>query len=88
MAPEQLQGRPTDARSDIFSFGALFYEVLTGRRAFDGATAPEIFTAVLRDQPAPLQAPDHLAQIVRRCLEKDPAARFQTAGRIEGSARR
>jgi len=79
MAPEQAQGRQPDARSDIFSFGALLYELLSGRRAFDGHSTAETLSAVLRDRPAPLHGPDRLVRVINRCLEKDPNARFQTA---------
>lgn len=79
MAPEQAQGAPTDARSDIFSFGAVFYEMLSGRCAFTAPSAIETLSAVLRDDPPPLDAPPVLSQIVKRCLEKSPARRFQTA---------
>jgi serine/threonine protein kinase len=77
MAPEQAQGQPPDARSDIFSFGAVLYEMLSGRRAFGGASTADIVTAVLRDQPPPLHAPEPLTRIVAKCLEKPPSRRFQ-----------
>jgi eukaryotic-like serine/threonine-protein kinase len=84
MAPEQIQGAPTDARTDLFAFGALFYEMLTGRMAFSRATKAESLTAVLRDHPDQTVleksgAASSVIRIVRRCLEKDPADRFQTA---------
>jgi TolB-like protein/Tfp pilus assembly protein PilF len=82
MAPEQAQGRAADARSDIFSFGAVLYEMLSGRRAFDGPSTIETLTAVLRDDPMPLDAPPALTQIVKRCLEKSPAHRYQTAAEL------
>jgi len=82
MAPEQAQGHRADARSDIFSFGALLYELLSGQRAFAGRSAAETLSAVLRDRPAPLPAPDRIVQVVERCLEKNPAARFQTAAEL------
>jgi len=82
MAPEQAQGGTADARSDIFSFGAVLYEMLSGRRAFDGPSAIETLTAVLRDDPPPLEAPPALTQIVKRCLEKSPAHRYQTAAEV------
>src|SRR5262245_20291234 len=84
MAPEQVRGQPIDARADIFAFGAVVYEMLTGRRAFTGATALDAMSAVLRDAPAPIAStperplpPLHL-RAVDRCLEKTPAARFQS----------
>ena len=74
MSPEQAQGRPVDARSDIFSFGVVLWEVLSGRRAFDGESAAEVLSAVLRDDPAPL-GPSALAHVVKRCLEKQASRR-------------
>ena len=53
MAPEQTEGKPLDARSDIFSFGSVLYELLSGRRAFDGENSVSIMAAILRDEPAP-----------------------------------
>jgi serine/threonine protein kinase len=77
MSPEQADGRPLDVRSDIFSFGAVLYEMLSGARAFVGHTSAQVMSAVLRDEPPPLQTPAALDRIVRRCLQKDPAHRFQ-----------
>jgi len=85
MAPEQAQGSPTDARSDIFSFGAVLYEMLSGRCAFTAPSAIETLTAVLRDDPPPLDAPPALSQIVKRCLEKSPASRYQTAAELRAA---
>jgi len=84
MAPEQVQGRPADPRSDVFSFGAILYELLTGARAFDGETPVEKAYAILKDEPAPLatlghRLPSELEAVVARCLAKDPAARFASA---------
>jgi hypothetical protein len=81
MAPEQVQGRPVDARSDLFAFGCVLYELLAGKRAFAGATPVETSYAILRDEPAPLPAtvPPVIARIVQRCLAKDPVERFQSA---------
>jgi serine/threonine protein kinase/Tol biopolymer transport system component len=84
MAPEQIQGAPTDARTDLFAFGALLYEMLTGRMAFGRATKAESLTAVLRDHPDQTMleksgVASSVIRIVRRCLEKDPADRFQSA---------
>jgi eukaryotic-like serine/threonine-protein kinase len=83
MSPEQVRGEPVDARSDIFSLGCVLYEMITGRRAFEGPSAVETMHAVLREEPpefAPDTAlPSALAPIVRRCLEKLPAQRFQSA---------
>jgi serine/threonine protein kinase/Tol biopolymer transport system component len=84
MSPEQVRGVTADARSDIFSFGSMLYEMLTGRRAFQGETAAETMTAILRDEPADLAesgraVPLSLAPVVRHCLEKKPEKRFQSA---------
>ena len=84
MSPEQAQGKPVDERSDVFSFGAVFYEVLSGRRAFGGDTSIEILSAVLRDEPRPLSA-SPLAAVVRRCLEKDASRRYQTIGEVRAA---
>ena len=78
MSPEQAAAKPLDARSDVFSFGAVLYELLAGTRAFTGDSTAQILSAVLRDDPSPLEAPPALQQIVKRCLAKDPDRRFQT----------
>jgi Tol biopolymer transport system component len=80
MSPEQAAGRAVDARSDIFSFGAVLYEVVTGQRAFQGASLMETAAAILNQEPKPLPAkvsPD-LTKLILRCLRKDPARRYQT----------
>jgi pimeloyl-ACP methyl ester carboxylesterase len=87
MSPEQAEGRPVDARSDIFSFGAVLYEMLTGRRPFAGTTELGTITAILRDHPPPLRSvrsdiPAEVQSIVDRCLAKDPAARYADAGAL------
>jgi TolB-like protein len=84
MSPEQVQGRPLDARSDLFSLGVVLYEMLAGKRPFRGRTAPETLTAILREEPPDLSeanknTPPSLERIVRRCLEKEPVRRFQSA---------
>src|SRR5215469_5371965 len=79
MSPEQLQGKGTDARSDLFSFGCVLYEMLTGKRAFEGTSAPSVIAAVLEREPAPLEVSPPLERVVRRALAKDPEQRFQTA---------
>jgi serine/threonine-protein kinase len=79
MSPEQAEGKSADERSDIFSFGVVFYEMLAGRRAFPGGSPAAILGAVVHKEPEPLDAPPALAAIVRKCLAKSPDARFQTA---------
>jgi len=80
MSPEQAQGLKVDVRSDIFSFGAVLYEMLTGRRAFTGDTKMSTVAAILNREPEPLgeTTPRELDRIVTRCLKKDPARRIQT----------
>jgi serine/threonine protein kinase len=79
MSPEQLQGKAVDSRSDLFSFGCVLYEMLTGKRAFEGENAASVIAAILEREPAPLTAAPPLDRIVRRSLAKDPDQRFQTA---------
>src|SRR5450631_1073659 len=84
MAPEQVRGEAADPRTDIFAFGAVLYEMLSGARAFRRDTAAETMTAVLKDDPPELFDPGRLVspaleRIVRRCLEKNPEQRFQSA---------
>ena len=84
MSPEQVRGEPIDLRSDIFSFGAVLYEMLTGKRAFKRETSAETMTAILREEPQALsdagwQGPPELQRILSRCLEKDVGRRFQSA---------
>ncbi len=84
MSPEQVRGEPADARSDIFSFGAVLYEMLAGARPFRRDSPAETLTAILRDEPPEMPEEARLAspaleRIARRCLEKDPEARFQLA---------
>jgi serine/threonine protein kinase len=83
MAPEQVRGRAADHRSDIFSFGAVLYEMATGRRAFKGDSAVETMNAVLKEDPPEISTvrgvPAEFERIVRHCLEKSPAERFQSA---------
>jgi serine/threonine protein kinase len=86
MAPEQARGHPVDARADIFSFGAVLYEMISGRRAFTGDTAVDVLAAVLHTDPPELtfdpRIPPTLDRIVRRCLEKRPEERFQSASDV------
>jgi TolB-like protein len=78
MAPEQIQGKTLDGRSDMFSLGAVLYELLSGRRAFPGETTASVIAAILHSEPEPLDAPPALSRIVRRCLAKQPSERYQT----------
>ena len=83
MSPEQLDGKPADARSDVFSFGATFYELVSGRRPFDADSQASVIGAILKDAPAPLREiepgiPRRLDRVVRTCLAKDPEDRWQT----------
>ena len=84
MSPEQLRSKPVDHRSDIFSVGAILYEMLAGRRAFRGETEVDTMTAVLLENPPEIdleqvRVPESVLQIVRHCLEKEPENRFQSA---------
>jgi len=84
MAPEVAQGREADARSDIFSFGCMLYEMITGRRAFEGKSQLSVLTAILEKDPEPLatvqpSTPPALDYAIQTCLEKNPDNRFQTA---------
>jgi eukaryotic-like serine/threonine-protein kinase len=84
MSPEQVLGRPLDARSDLFSLGVVLYEMLSGKRPFQRQTAPETMAAILREDPPELSNTNKtvspgLERIVRHCLEKEPSGRFQSA---------
>jgi Tol biopolymer transport system component len=84
MSPEQVRGKEVDARTDIFAFGAILYEILSGRRAFKGESSIETMNAILKDDPPELEVEKlklspGLERIVRRCLEKEPSRRFQSA---------
>jgi len=87
MSPEQVEGKPVDARSDIFAFGLVLYELLTGRRAFDGASTSSVIAAILKDQPPPIRQlcpaiPTGVDRVVQTCLEKDPDKRWQSAREV------
>jgi Tol biopolymer transport system component len=84
MSPEQVRGKEVDTRTDIFAFGAILYEILSGRRAFKGESSVETMNAILKDDPPELEVEKlklspGLERIVRRCLEKEPSRRFQSA---------
>ncbi len=84
MAPEQLEGQPADARTDIFAFGVLVYEMLTGRRAFEGTSQASVISAILSSDPPPISvlqplSPPALDRVVKKCLAKDPDERWQSA---------
>ena len=84
MAPEQLEGQEADARTDIFAFGAVLYEMFAGRRAFDGKTRASLIGAILKDEPPAVSAlrplsPPSLDHVIKKCLEKEPEARWHSA---------
>jgi Tol biopolymer transport system component len=83
MAPEQLEGEEADARTDVFAFGAVLYEMLAGRTAFEGKTRASLIGAILKDEPPPIStlrplSPASLDRVVKKCLEKDPYARWHS----------
>src|SRR6059036_3090576 len=84
MAPEQLEGKPADARSDLFAFGAVLYEMATGRKGFQGKSQASLIAAIFASEPPPLAtlqplAPRALERVVRGCLSKDPEERRKSA---------
>ncbi len=79
MAPEQLQGKGADARSDLFAFGCVLYEMLSGKQAFEGSSTASVIAAILEREPASLTAVPALDRLIRKCLAKDPDERFQNA---------
>lgn len=92
MAPEQLEGKETDARTDIFSFGAVLYEMATGKKAFEGASQASLIASILKEEPKPFSqiqplAPPSLERLVKICLSKDPDDRWQSAHDISSELR-
>ena len=88
MSPEQARGETVDARSDVFSFGLLLYEMVTGRRPFGGGSSAEMLAALLKEQPKPpselvADVPKELERIIQRCLRKEPGRRFQHMGDVK-----
>jgi tRNA A-37 threonylcarbamoyl transferase component Bud32/tetratricopeptide (TPR) repeat protein len=88
MAPEQAAGQGVDERSDIFSFGTVLYELLSGRRAFQGDSTAAVLTAVMRDQPEPLPVSGELQKILERCLAKQPADRYSSVTELRAALER
>ncbi len=78
MAPEQFEGREADARSDIWAFGAVLYEMIAGQKAFQGKSYSALLGAILNADPAPLNAPAWIERLIKRCLQKDPDDRYQS----------
>ncbi len=88
MSPEQLEGREADARSDLFSLGVVLYEMVTGKRPFEGKSQASLIAAIMREDPRPLSAlqpltPTSLERVVKQCLAKEPDDRWQTAGDLK-----
>jgi Tol biopolymer transport system component/tRNA A-37 threonylcarbamoyl transferase component Bud32 len=88
MAPEQLEGREADGRTDIFAFGCVLYEMATGRKAFTGASQASLISSIMKEEPAPISAtapmtPPALERVVKRCLSKDPEDRWQNAADLK-----
>src|SRR2546423_133745 len=88
MAPEQVEGKEADGRTDIFALGAVLYEMVTGRRAFEGKSQASLIAAILEKHPAPVASlqpltPPALEHVVQSCLAKDPGDRWQSAGDVK-----
>ncbi|MGN6592296.1 MAG: protein kinase domain-containing protein [Terriglobales bacterium] len=93
MSPEQARGEALDARSDLFSFGAVFYEMATGQAAFPAKSAIEVMAAILKENPPPARSvrpdlPPRLEEVASRCLEKDPGLRYQSAADLSSELKR
>src|SRR3981189_2740335 len=92
MSPEQIEGKELDGRSDIFSLGAVLYEMVTGKKAFEGKTQLSVASAILEKEPKPLSAvkpasPAVLDRVVQKCLAKEPDARWQSASDVGSELR-
>ncbi len=92
MAPEQLEGRDADARTDLFAFGCVLYEMATGRKAFSGSSQASLISSIMKEDPAPIStiapmSPPALDRVVRRCLAKDPEDRWQNAADLGSELR-
>ena len=93
MSPEQLRGEPLDARTDLFSLGAVLYEMVTGRQAFCGETSPVLVQRILTDSPPPASRsnpllPERLEEIISKALEKDRELRYQSAAEMRSELKR
>ena len=80
MSPEQARGKPVDKRADIWAFGVVLYEMLTGRRAFDGEDVSTMLAAVIQTEPRLGRLPSRMQRLIKRCLEKDPKQRLRDIG--------
>ena len=93
MAPEQLEGLPTDARTDVFAFGCVLYEMLSGKKAFEGRSGASLMTAIMSREPTPLRQarpslPNGIEQLIGRCLAKNAKNRWESAAEIIEEMRR
>ena len=82
MSPEQAKGKVVDQRADIYAFGAVLYEMVTGKRLHDGETTTEVLASVIKEDPNWDRVPPQLHRLLRRCLEKDPQKRLRHIGDV------